>query len=188
MKKLSAFLAALAVFCAACFPAFAAGINSAEQSVLENMNTPANMMGNPVYVPASYVNQAEAHFNTVDMTDAQASEINGLINSGRELLENSGKSDIKYLSSDEKQQLLNYASQAAGVLDLAVPIGVDATHIKVTNKDGEVIIDESENVIKTTGGDSLSFVFAEIAVPGVIAVLSCAGVIILKQRTAKDEQ
>ena len=182
MKRLLALFAALIIFSVSCFPVFAAGINSAEQSVLGNMNTPADMNGNPVYVPASYINQAEAHFNTIDMTDAQASEINGLINSGRALLENSGKSKIQDLSSDEKQQLLSYASQAAGVLDLAVPLGVDLTHIKITNKDGEVIVDESESVIKTTGGESPIFLYVEFAIIAAALVLSCIGAIILKKK------
>ena len=187
MRKLLAFFVVLFIITFSCFSVFAAGINSAEQSVLGNMNTPADMNGTPVYVPASYINQAEAHFNTIDMTEAQASEINGLINSGRALLENSGKSSIKELDSNQKQELLSYASAAAGVLDLTVPIGVDPSHIKITNKDGEVIVDEGDNVIKTTGADSFGFLYAEISVIGVVLVISCAGAVILKKRTAEHE-
>ena len=187
MQKLIAFLAALIIVSVSCVSVFAAGINSAEQSVLGNMNTPAYMNGNPVYVPASYINQAEAHFNTIDMTDAQASEINGLINSGRALLENSGKSTIKQLSSDEKQRLLSYASQAAGVLDLAVPIGVDLTHIKITDKDGEVIVDEGESVIKTTGGESPLFLYIETSAFAAVLALACIGAVILRKKADRYE-
>ncbi len=67
MKKLVSAVSVILIIFASFITAFAAGINANEQSVLAQMRTPANMNGNMVYVPSSYVNQAEAHFNTIDM-------------------------------------------------------------------------------------------------------------------------
>ncbi len=188
MKRFSAFLLALFMVAILCTTVFAAGINSAEQSVLQNMRTPANMKGNMVYVPVAYINQAEAHFNTIDMTSEQADKINGIINEGRSFLENTGKGSIKDLSASQKRTLLAYASAAADVLKLTAAAFSDDTRIKITTKDGAVVMDESDNIIKTTG-------FSSIAVPitmGVSLLITFAaasiGVIIIKKREPANEK
>ena len=188
MKKLSAILIALIVVVISCFSAFAAGINAAEQSVLGNMRTPANMNGNMVYVPSAYINQAEAHFNTIDMTQHQADNINGIISSGRSFLEATGKSSIKDLSSSEKQTLLSYASQAAAVLKLTAVAGSDKTRIKITTKDGTVIVDESNQIIKTTGFSSVALPVTAGCALLTAFVFACAGLVILKKRELKNEE
>ena len=182
MKKLSALSAALLMIVISCFAVSAAGINAAEQSVLGNMRTPANMKGQSVYVPASYINQAEAHFNTIEMSDSQADQINGIISAGRSFLEGTGKSSVQELSSSEKQTLLSYASQAASVLQLTAVAGSDETRVKITTKAGKVIVDESNHVIKATGFSSyLSSVMVCAALTAVL-LFAAAGVIIIRKR------
>ncbi len=188
MKKFFAVCAAVAIAAISCMPAFAAGLNSAEQSVLASMRTPANMNGNSVYVPASYINQAEAHFNTIDMTDAQASEINGIIATGRSFLESTGKSSVSQLTSAEFSTIAGYASAAAAVLDMSVPVGTgDDGKVKIVNKNGEVVIDESNNIIKPTGSElDLTPVLALSVTAGIMLTASAAGV--LAKKALKNEE
>ena len=187
MKKLSAILIALILVIISCFSAFAAGVNSAEQSVLANMRTPANMNGNPVYVPAAYINQAEAHFNTIDMTQQQSDKINGIISEGRAFLEGTGKSSIKELSSSQKQTLLSYASEAAAALNLTAVAGSDESRIKITTKDGTVIVDESDKIIKTTGFSSLVFPIAAGSATILIFIAASSYLVISKKRELENE-
>ena len=56
MKKFVSIISVMLIIFASSITAFAAGINANEQSVLNQMRTPANMQGNMVYVPSSYVN------------------------------------------------------------------------------------------------------------------------------------
>lgn len=188
MKKLCAVLLAVFIFLISCCSAFAAGINAAEQSVLSNMRSPANMNGHKIFVPTAYINQAEAHFNTIDMTQQQADKINALINAGRSFLEGTGKSNIKELSPSERRTLLSYASQAAAVLKLTAVAGSDETRIKITTKDGTIIVDESNNIIKTTGFSSLAVPIAAASFIFIVLILAAAGLISLKKRELENEE
>lgn len=152
------------------------------------MRTPANMKGNKIYVPAAYINQAEAHFNTIDMTQQQADKINGIISAGRAFLENTGKAKIKDLTSEEKQTMLSYASQAAAVLNLTAVAGSDETRIKITTKDGTVIVDESNHIIKTTGSSSPALPITVCSFVFVALIASSAGLIIIKKRELRNEK
>ncbi len=182
MKKVIALLAVVLIAVLSCTSVFAAGLNSSEQSVLSNMRTPANMKGNSVYVPSSYINQAEARFNTIDMTSDQASKINGLINQGRSFLQSTGKDSIKKLTSSQLNTLMGYASQAAAVLDVKVPAGADTENLKIINSAGEVIIDDDGNVIKATGAQpEFNLVPFMVSVAATLLVLCAAGVIVRRK-------
>lgn len=177
MKKIVAIIAAVAIVAFSTVTAFAAGLNASEQSVLSNMRSPANMKGNSVYVPASYINQAESYFNTIDMTADQAGRINGLISQGRSFLEGTGKASVSELTSAEKQTLLGYASAAAGVLKMSAAAGSDKSKVKIISKSGSVVVDDSGNVIKATGTESQLLSIVLISVLGGLFVLSSYGLI-----------
>lgn len=182
MKKVIALLAVVLIAALSCTSVFAAGLNSSEQSVLNNLRTPANMKGNTVYVPSSYINQAEARFNTMDMTADQASQINGIINSGRAFLEGTGKKSIKELSSSQLNTLMGYASRAAAVLDVTVPAGADTDNLKIINGSGEVLIDDDGNIIKATGAEAeFDLMPVILCALSTLLVLSAAGVIVRKK-------
>lgn len=188
MKKLFALLASALIICLSCSSAFAAGINSSEASVLSNMRTPADMNGNKVYVPASYINQAEAHFNTIDMTAAQAAKINGIISQGRSFLASTGKSSVKELSASERKTLINYASSAAAVLSLSAAAGSDQKSVKVITKSGDVVVDESNNVIKTTGTEFNPLPYIAASALAVLLVFSVTGIILSNKKTVEYEE
>lgn len=181
MKKLVSAVSVILIIFASFITAFAAGINANEQSVLAQMRTPANMNGNMVYVPSSYVNQAEAHFNTIDMTSAQAGKINSLISQGRSFLEGTGKSSFDKLTGSEKKTLANYASQAAAVLNLSAAAGSDGSQVKVIDKSGNVIIDDSGMVIKTTGAENRDFSVPIMIGFAAVTAVCCTLLIISKK-------
>ncbi len=183
MKRVISVLTAVLIIALSTVAVSAAGLNSGEQSVLSNMRTPANMKGNSVYVPAAYINQAEAYFNTIDMTSDQASRINGIIGQGRSFLEGTGKSGVSELTSSEKQTLLGYASAAAGVLKMSAAAGSDSTKVKIISKSGDTIVDDSGSVIKATGADSYLPSVIILSVTGALLILSSAGVILLRKKS-----
>ena len=184
MKKITAVFAAAVIICLSCVSVFAAGLNASEQSVLANMNTPANMNGNSVYVPASYLNQAESYFNTIDMTSEQAGEINGYINSGRSFLEGTGKSSMKELTPEQVKTIMSYANSAAAVLNLNA--AGDESGSKIMNSDGEVVIDDSGNVIKATGGADYSLTVALCSVFAVM-LAGCTAFTLARKKSLQYE-
>lgn len=189
MKKIAAVIAAILIVVVSVTSAFAAGLNSYEQSVLANMRTPANMGGNNVYVPSSYLNQAEAHFNTIDMTAAQAGQINAIIGKGRAFLEGTGKKSMKELSSSELSTITSYASQAAAVLGLSAAAGSsDKAGIKIIKKNGEVVVDESGNVIKATGSSDKTVSFVTISVIAALLTGAAATVLFSRKKELSYEE
>ena len=116
MKKLSAILVALILVAATAVTAFAAGINSSEQAVLDKLNSTVTMQGNEMRISQEFVNQAENYFNTIEMTEQESKDIIAIIDEGNSFLVNSGASDFKSLSYDQKQVLLGYGQKAVGVI------------------------------------------------------------------------
>ena len=188
MKRIIAIALAIVIACFSTAVVFAAGINSSEASVLGNMRTPANMNGNSVYVPSSYINQAESYFNTIDMTSDQANRINSIINQGRSFLEGTGKSSIKELSASERKTLLNYASAAAKVLNVSAAAGSDGKNIKIITKDGRTIVDDSTKVIKPTGAEINFSVYIGVLAVAVLAFVCSAGVILSRKKNYNYEE
>ena len=116
MKKLSAIFVALLLVAATAITAFAAGINSSEQAVLDELKTSVAMKGGEMVIPTEYVNQAENYFNTIEMTEAQSKDIIAVIKDGKNFLANSGASNISGLTFAQKQELLAYGQKAVAVL------------------------------------------------------------------------
>lgn len=183
MKKLSAILIALVLVAATAITAFAAGINSSEQAVLDELRTSVNMNGSKMVIPTEYVNQAENYFNTIDMTADESSQIIAIIKEGKSFLENSGANNIADLTLDQKKELLAYGQRVVGVIDMTMsydkttkmltiyaPNGeVAFTAVPTLTKNGAIVNDDT---IKTTGG---SVDFNGIIAVSSVAVLLVAG-------------
>lgn len=193
MKKLSAILVALVLVAATAVTAFAAGINSSEQAVLDELKTSVAMKGGEMVIPTEYVNQAENYFNTIEMTDAQSSSIIAVIKEGKTFLANSGASNISDLTFAQKQELLGYGEKAVAVLDMKMSYDKTARKITILDPKGEVVFGAtpsltksgavSENPIKTTGSDVNYFGFIAL---GVAAVVLVAGGTMFVVKTKKE--
>ena len=141
MKKLSAILASATVIAMASVPAFAAGINSAEQAVLDKLsevNTSYN--GGFITNADEMLNQAENYFNTIDMTDAESKEIIADINDAVDYLKSQGASTVKDLNKSQKQELFTYGQKAANVIGVTVSYDKATKTVSATDKSGNAIV------------------------------------------------
>lgn len=205
MKKLSAIFVALLLVAATAVTAFAAGINSSEQAVLDELNGTVTMQGNEMRISQEFVNQAENYFNTIEMTEQESKDIIAIIDEGNSFLVNSGASDFKSLSYDQKQVLLGYGQKAVGVIGMTMSYDSTTRTITVTDPNGNVAFSVSEanylvpangsssgssgnssnsgSVIKTTGSDVNYFGFIAL---GAAAVVLVAGGAMFVVKTKKE--
>lgn len=193
MKKLSAIFVALVLVAATAITAFAAGINSSEQAVLDELKTSVTMNGSEMVIPTEYVNQAENYFNTIEMTEAQSKDIIAVIEDGKTFLANSGASNIANLTFAQKQELLAYGEKAVAVLDMTMSYDKTTKKLTILGSDGEVAFCAipyltktgavAENPIKTTGSDVNYFGFIAL---GVAAVVLVAGGAMFVVKTKKE--
>ncbi|MGN0450355.1 MAG: hypothetical protein ACI4G0_08395 [Ruminococcus sp.] len=205
MKKLSAILVALLLVAATAVTAFAAGINSSEQAVLDKLNGTVNMKGNQMRISQEFVNQAENYFNTIEMTEQESKDIIAVLDEGNKYLENSGASDFKSLSYEQKEVVLGYGQKAVGVIGMTMSYDPNTRTITVTDPKGNVAFTVSEanylvpekgsssgsssnnsnsgSVIKTTGSDVNYFGFIAL---GTAAVLLVAGGAMFVVKTKKE--
>ena len=203
MKKLSAILVALVLVAATAVTAFAAGINSSEQAVLDELKTSVAMKGGEMVIPTEYVNQAENYFNTIEMTEAQSKDIIAVIQEGKNFLKNSGAANISGLTFAQKQELLAYGEKAVAVLDMTMSYDKTTKKLTIFDPSGEVAFSASpalskggsasgsgngtgnvvENPIKTTGSDVNYFGFIVL---GAAAVVLVAGGTMFVVKTKKE--
>lgn len=193
MKKLSAILIALVLVAATAVTAFAAGINSSEQAVLDELKTSVAMKDGEMVIPTEYVNQAENYFNTIEMTEAQSKDIIAIIEDGKKFLANSGASNISDLTFAQKQELLGYGKKVVGVLDMTMSYDKTAKKLTIFDPNGEVAFSATpyltktgaiaENPIKTTGSDINYFGFIAL---GAAAVVLVAGGTMFVVKTKKE--
>lgn len=192
MKKLSAFLLALVIVAATAITAFAAGINANEKSVLDTLGKSINMNGNPMYIPADFVNQAENYFNTIDMTEQEAKDINAKLLEMGKFLESTGANNIADMKYEEKQQLLDYGKEVVGVIGMTMEYDKATRNLIIYAPDGRIafkavptLVAKSDgnteivdgNVIKTTGAN-VNYT-AIIAISAAVVLLIAGGAVYL---------
>lgn len=194
MKKIAAILIAVVLAAASAVTVFAAGINSNEQAVLDELGTSITMQGKSMSLPSEYINQAENYFNTIDMTSDQSSSIISNIKDGKSFLQNSGASNISDLSFSQKQQLLDYGNKVVGVLGMKMSYYQTKKELMIYAPDGTVAFAASphlttggtvsdSNVIKTTGG---TFNFNGFIAVGATAVLLMTAGTLYLVKTKKE--
>lgn len=192
MKKFTAAFTAVLLVIASAITVFAAGINTNEQAILDELKTTVSMQGSTLSVPSSYINQAEAYFNTVDVTKAQADEIIAVIKEGKTYLEQSGASNILDLTFDQKQVLLGYGQKAVGVLGMTMSYDKSAKTVTITSADGTVAFTgvaslssngtvDQQDVIKVTGSGANTAVAVSVGTALVLFVVF-AGIYLVKTK------
>ncbi|MGI6264625.1 MAG: hypothetical protein ACOYJY_04060 [Acutalibacteraceae bacterium] len=181
MKKLvSVLLVAVLTLAVLCVGVSAeAGLNSAEESVIAKLNTQVvNASGNTVFIPASYVNQAQNFFvSSVDMTDAQAEQINAIIDKGIAIVKANSGTDIAAYPYEAKAQILRYGQEAVAVLGMTLTY--DGTNVVIVDANGKVAFSDKP-ILKTTGSTTPSAIPAA-AVAAVLVVVMAAGVVSTKK-------
>ena len=182
MKKLSAILVALVLAATTAVTAFAAGVNSNEQAVLDELKTSVTMKDGEMYIPTEFVNQAENYFNTIEMTAEEKDAIIAILKEGESFLEGSGASNIRDLTLDQKRELLAYGERVVGVIDMTMSYDKVSRKLTIFDPSGNVAFTAvphlttdgkvDENPIKTTGAESNNFGFIAL---GATMVLLVAG-------------
>ena len=193
MKKLSAIFIALVLAATTAVTAFAAGINSNEQAVLDELKTSVTMKDGEMYIPTEYVNQAENYYNTIDMTAEEKDEIIAILKDGENFLEKSGASNISDLTFDQKKELLAYGEKVVAIIDMTMSYDKVTRKLTIYDPDGNVAFSAvphltsdgkvDENPIKTTGADSNSFGFIAL---GATAFLLVAGGAVYLLKSKKE--
>ena len=153
MKKVASIFVALLLVAVSVVSAFAADINANEKKVLDELKTSVKMQGKDMYLPDSFVNQAENYFNTIDMTAEQADEIIAVIKSGKTQLEATGAKNIADCTKTQKKELFVTLGKVMAI------VGGTATHagdeITLKDKNGEVIFKAVPTLVSKDGGKSV---------------------------------
>lgn len=138
MKKISALLIALVLSAVATVSTSAAGINDAEQAVLDELSSSINMKGSTMVISDDYINQTKNYFNTIEMTADESSEIVSVIKEGKTFLEGANVANISDLSYSQKEELLAYGQEAVGVIDMTMSYDKASRKLTVFGADGTV--------------------------------------------------
>lgn len=195
LKVVSAGFLAATVALTATFAASAAGINSAEQSILDELNTTVTMQGIEKKIPASYINQAENYFNTIEVTDEQAKQIVADIEDAKSYLEGTGAANFKSLTSAQVDTFVSKCQSAVSVIGLTLSFDKSSGAISLKDSNNNVVFSATtasftepgkpggsgkDNPIKTTG--------AFFNIPGIFTVagvgvllVSATGVYLVKK-------
>lgn len=150
MKKISALFIAAALAAVATVPAFAAGINSSEQAVLDELGKSITMNGTKMVISDEYINQVSNYFNTIEMTEDQSKTIITEINNCKKVLENSNVTNIGNMSKAQKQELMSYGEKAASVLELSMSYDKSTKQLTVSDKSSTVVFNAQPTLIKSS--------------------------------------
>lgn len=191
LKALSVCSLSAAVAVGASVTALAAGINDAEQRILDELHTTVTMQGVEKSLPVSYINQTENYLNTVELTDEEADEIIKRIEETKDYLTSTGAAKYDDLTDAQIDEFFSMCQYTVDVIDLTIAYNKSTREVSIIDKDGKVwfhlnldnrgkpIIDPDP--IKPTG--------FEFNIPGVMTVagvgillVSAAGVYLIKTK------
>ena len=198
-KVLSAAVIAGVVAVSAFCTVSAAGLNSAENRIMDELNTTVSLNGTATKLPAQYVNQAENYFlqDDVDITDAQADQSIAAIKDCKKFLEDAKVSTYGQLSDDQMKELVALANKASGVVEVRLTFDRPSKVVTAYDKNGNVIGKGSTGGnggnSGTTGGNGGVIKTTGAEVPGVayvaglgILLVTATGVYLVK--TSKKEE
>jgi len=191
LKVLSACSLAAAVAAGASVTASAAGINDAEQRILDELHTTVTMQGTEKSLPVSYINQTENYLNTVDLTEEEADEIIDRIEATKDYLTSTGAANYKGLTDAQVDKFFSLCQYTVDIVDLTIAYNKTEMEASIVDKNGKVWLDVNldnrgkpiidPDPIKPTG--------FEFNIPGVMTVagigvllISAAGVYLIKTK------
>lgn len=151
-KVLSVGLLSAAVAVSASSVAFAAGINEAEQKILDELHTTVTMNGVEKTLPVDYINQAENYFNTVDITDEQANQVIAGIDDSKAYLESTGASNFKSLTSEQVDTFVSKCQSAVAPVNLTLSYTKSNNVVSIVDSNGSTVF--TATVSSVTGGNS----------------------------------
>lgn len=151
LKVLSVCALSAAVAVCASVTASAAGINSAEQKILDELHTTVTMQGVEKSLPVSYINQTENYLNTVELTDEEADEIIKGIEETKNYLTSTGAANYKELTDAQVDQFFSLCQKTVDVIDLTIAYNKSKMEVSIVDKSDKVLFNTKLNS-KTPGG------------------------------------
>ena len=169
-KVLSVCSLAAAIGACASAPAFAAGINDAEQRILDELHTTVTMNGAQKSLPAVYINQTENYLNTVELTDAQADQIIAGIEDTKAYLTSTGASNYKSMTDAQIDTFFAKCQATVNPINLTITYAKSTQVVSIVDANGTTVFTQKlkgkdiddPSPIKPTGFD--------FGIPGVMAV------------------
>ena len=191
MKKLACLMVVAVLLVVTMIPAFAAtGINDYEKKLITYCKTAYVVDGVTITVPGEYFTALENIFTTVDVTEAQYNEIQGILDEALAYVKSKNLTEIEDITKTEgaSEALIGYARRVLAVLGYTLSTQgslKDADHglLIIADAQGNVVAKLHPAIVKT-GAD-----YTAAAVCGVaaVAVLAAAGVAVRKFRKESDE-
>ena len=139
IKIISVGLLSAAIAATTSMSAFAAGINSAEQKILDELRTSVDMEGNDKYLPVSYINQAENYFNTIEISDADADTIICKIESTKTFLTGTGAVNYDALTDAQIDEFIVKCNDIVGVINLKLFYDKATRTVTIVDADGKTV-------------------------------------------------
>ena len=183
LKVLSVGLLSAVVAVSASSVAFAAGINAAEQKILDELHTTVKMNGVEKTLPADYINQAENYFNTVDITEEEANQVIAGIEDAKAYLTSTGASSFSALSTEQVDTFVSKCQNAVKPVNLTLSYTKSNNNVSIVDSNGNTVFTATVSSVTgggttggSTGNDPIKTTGAGFNIPGVTVV---AGVGIL---------
>lgn len=181
MKKICAILIALVLLIVPMtLSVSAAGdINANEQKVITAISEKVTIEGKTFKIPSEYITQASNYFKTIDMTEAQATEILGYLKEGKEIIvaqKLTSTTNLDTLSAATKQEILELGKKAAAAAGAVLTF--DGEKVVIKNAAGQEVFNAAA-VVKQTGVE-VDFTSIAIIAASVVALLAAAIVVAKK--------
>lgn len=192
MKKLASILVVAVLLVVSVVPAFAAGINTYEQKLIDYVKTAYVVDGATITVPAEYFTALENVFAEVDVTEAQYNEIMAIFEKAMGVVKANNLQKVEDITATGTTEvLLDYGRQALAVLGYGLSTKghlTDADHglLIITDPEGNVVAELHPNVVITkTGAENYTYVAAVGVVA--LAIVAVAAVSVKRFRKVSNE-
>ena len=139
LKVLSVCSLTAAIAAASSVATFAAGVNAAEQKVLDELKTTVTMQGAERSLPSNYVNQAENYFNTVEMTEEQSAEIIKRIEAVKAYLTSTGAANYNGLTDAQIDTAVAKSQEVCDVMELTIAYDKATRVVSIIDKAGKPV-------------------------------------------------
>lgn len=182
MKKICSILLALVLLIVPMAMSVSADgdLNANEQKIIAELSKEIKVGDDAFAVPAEYVTQAKNYFKTIDVTDAQATEILGYIAEGEKLVTSQkfkGTTHFNTFDPAVNTKILDLGKKAVAVTGGILTY--DGKTVTITNASNQVVFDAAP-VVKQTGAE-VDFTAIVLAAIAVVAMLGAAIVVSKKK-------
>ena len=194
LKVLSVCSLVAAIAAGASATASAAGINAAEQRILDELHTTVMMNGVSKSLPVVYINQTENYLNTVELTDAEADQIIAGIEDTKAYLTSTGASNYKELTDAQIDTFFSKCQATVAPIDLTINYTKSTQVLSIVDADGKVLFTQKFGSGSIDKPDPIKPTGFDFSIPGMTVVagigilfVSAAGVYFIRTRKKAED-